>query len=199
MRKILASFVLVLASAQFAAAQSTEPVVRGWSLGFAGGPRVYLSGAERRTYAVQVFLRKELSSTIACEVELAGGGGAEHDVVLPDLADGTPVITHFAADLGANLVYRTPGRVGLSISAGPGLYVEQRDTELRTEEIDLDEEPNVLERNNDYTLGGQVSLGVDVVVKAVSLFSVARYEVRAFRASEKLANWQVLTGVRFRF
>ena len=199
MRNILVSFVLLLASAQFSAAQSAEPVVRRWSFGLAGGPRVYVSGAERRTYAIQVFARKELTSTMAWEVELAGGGGAEADVVLPDLEGGTPVITHFAGGLGTNLVYRTRGRVGLIISAGPALYVEQRDTELRGEEIDLDEDPNVLERNNDYTLGGQVSLGVDVWLKSVSLFSVARYEVRAFRAAERLANWQSLTGLRFRF
>lgn len=199
MRKILASFVLLFASAQFAAAESAEPVVRSWSLGFAGGPRTYLSGAERRTGAIQVFLRKTLTATMAWEVEITGGSGADHDIVLPDQEGGTPVITHFAGGLGANLVYRTPGRVGFIISAGPGFYVEQRDTELRTEEIDLDVKPEVIERNNDYTLGAQVSLGLDVALKSVGLFSVARYEVRAIAAAEKLANWQVLTGVRFRF
>ena len=196
MRTILASFVLLLASPQFSAAQSAGFPDGELILGVAGGPRGYLAGAERRAAAIQLFVRAALTPTVACEVELEGGGGADSDRALPAVDAGTPVITHFAADFGVNLVYRTPGRVGLVASAGPGVYIEERDTELRK---GGKEDPEVLERNNDYTFGAQASLGVDVALGSAGLFTVGRYEVRALRATEKLANWQVLAGVRFRF
>jgi hypothetical protein len=195
MRTILASIVL-LALPQFSAAQPAGSQ-DGWlSLGLAGGPRGYLSGTEQRTGAFQLFVRMPLTPAVACEGEIGGGGGADRDRSLPEMERGTPVVTHFAADLGLNLVYRTPGRVGIVASAGPGLYIEQRDTELRDGSKD---DPEVLERDNDYTFGAQASLGIDLALGSAGLFTVGRYEVRALRATEKLANWQVLVGVRFRF
>ena len=194
MRIILAAIALVLGLPQFSAAQSTSNQTNELSIGFAGGPKGYVSGSKRRTGALQLFARGMFTPTFGCEVELAGGGGDDGDIYLPGDERGTPVITHFAADLGVNFVYRTPGRVGFVATAGPALYVEQRDTELRN---DSDDDPQVLSRDNDYTFGAQASAGVDVKFRSAALFSVLRYEARALRAPDTLANWQVLIGVRF--
>lgn len=192
MKPILVAVALVVTSAPFAVAQSSG-LPPGVSIGIAGGPRQHLSGAERRTGAVQVFVRQTLTPTFAWEGELLGGGGSDADIHLPEMEGGRPVVTHFAANLGLNLVYRTRGRVGLLASAGPGLYVEQRDTELRTG----GSEARVLERNNTYTLGAQGSAGLDLTLGSAGLFTVLRYEARALRSANRLKNWQVLVGVRF--
>lgn len=192
MNPILAAVALAITSVQFAVAQSPG-LQPGVSIGIAGGPRQYLSGTERRTGSVQVFVRQTLTPTFACEGELVGGGGSDDDIHLPEMEGGRPVVTHFAANLGVNLVYRTRGRFGLLAIAGPGLYVEQRDTELRTGGTDA----KVLERNNTYTFGVQGSAGLDIKLGAAGLFTVLRYEARALRSADKLKDWQVLVGVHF--
>jgi hypothetical protein len=195
MRKVLAAGALVLAWAQPSAAQPSEPQADVVTMGIAGGPRKYLSGTRRRTAVVQLFVRVPMNRWFALEGELAGGSGSDGDIHLPP-ADGVPavVVTHFAADLGLNLVFRTPGRVGFVATVGPGVYIEQRDSEVRGEGTNT---PDVVGRNNDYTLGVQGSAGVDVSIGRGALFSVLRLESRAVRAPVKRANWQVLTGVRF--
>ena len=193
MRQLIASVALVLASAQMSAAQSPGPQPPGFSMGLGIGPRTYVTGAKRRTAAVQLFARQSLTRTISAEAELAGGGGSDADVFLTEVDGSTPVVTHFAGNLGVNIVYRTPGRVGFIASAGPGIYIEQRDTELGEDE---EGEPNVIARNNDYTLGAQASAGIDIGLGSGGLFSLLRYEGRALRAPHKLTNWQVLTGFR---
>jgi hypothetical protein len=195
MTKAIVAVVLVLAAVQPSAAQRANPEPEHVSIGIAGGPRWYLSGAGRRTGAIQLFIRHPVTRLFAVEAEFAGGGGSDGDIHLPGPEGAIPaVVTHFAADLGMNLVFRTPGRVGFFATAGPGLYIEQRDTELR---VKGQNEPEVRERDNDYSLGVQASAGLEVALGSAAVFSLVRLESRAVRAASKRPNWQVLTGVRF--
>jgi hypothetical protein len=195
MTKVIVAVGLVLASVQPSAAQRANPGPERLSAGIAGGPRWYLSGASRRTGAIQLFIRHPVTRLFALEAELAGGGGSDTDIHLPGADDAIPaVVTHFAADLGVNVVFRTPGRVGFLATAGPGLYIEQRDTERR---VDGQDTPDVIGRKNDYALGMQASAGVEVAIGSAAVFSVLRAEARAVRAASKRPNLQVLAGVRF--
>jgi hypothetical protein len=87
MNPILAAVALVVTSVQFAVAQSPG-LQPGVSIGIARGPRLYLSGAERRTGSVQVFVRQTLTPTFACEGELVGGSGSDDDIHLPEMEGG---------------------------------------------------------------------------------------------------------------